>query len=215
MELLISGNKNAKKFRVIYKAYYRSILLNAKIVKRRKIVENYNLGADEVVLYKGEIKLKSKFDLLNNSSTELILTNLNIVFITTSKQLLSKEETNVEVHAIEEIKVYQGQPQIKTKGTEVEIYFLEKEIEFSFSSKGELNKFSSAAMKLITGKSTAERVAEKTKGAIALVDDTLGIDSVHTVGKVAGTAMKNTKVGTAMSIIGGVSGLIGKIGKKK
>ena len=50
-------------------------------------MENYNLGPNEVVLYKGDVKLKD-----TSGSTELILTNINLVFINKIKKLFSKEE---------------------------------------------------------------------------------------------------------------------------
>ncbi|MBQ3494359.1 MAG: hypothetical protein IJA69_02985 [Clostridia bacterium] len=53
-------------------------------------MENYNLRTDEVVLYKGNVILKNK-----KGTTELILTNINLVFINKYKKLFSKEEITV------------------------------------------------------------------------------------------------------------------------
>ena len=65
-------------------------------------MENYNLRADEVVLYKGNVILKSK-----KGTTELILTNLNIVFINKYKELFSKEEVTVLEYPVGSIKIYE------------------------------------------------------------------------------------------------------------
>ena len=58
-----------------------------------------------------------------------------------------------------------------------------------------INKFENEVLNFFSGKTTAERKAKKVKDGIALVDDTLNIDSV----KVVGTFIKT-----------GVSGVISK-----
>lgn len=160
-------------------------------------MENYNLRADEVVLYKGNVILKSK-----KGTTELILTNLNIVFINKYKELFSKEEVTVLEYPVGSIKIYEDIPQIKVNGNTVEIYLLETEIEFNFNSKTELYKFNCAAKKLLTGQTSAERMCKNVKNSIALIDDTLGINTVQATGDV----IKN-------GIVGNITGAFGKIGK--
>lgn len=159
-------------------------------------MENYKLKENEVVLYKGEITLADK-----KGNTQLILTNLNIVFITKNKKLFTEEEVNVDFYPVEEIKIYEGIPQIKTKGNIVELYLLSTEKEFTFISKIELHKFMSEAKKLLTGKTTAERNAEKVKNTIKLVDDTLGIDTVSAVGNTVKDGIVG-KVGKGFKAIG-------------
>ena len=166
-------------------------------IKEEFIMENYNLGPNEVVLYKGDVKLKD-----TSGSTELILTNINLVFINEIKKLFSKEEVFTFEYPIQSIKLYEGVPQIKEKGESVEIYLLETEIEIEFYSKTELHKFTNAAYKLLTGETSAQRGAKKIKDAISLVDDTLGINTVQ----ITGNVLKN-------GIIGNITGSIGKIGK--
>jgi len=51
-----------------------------------------------------------------------------------------------------------------------------------------LNKFKNEVLNFFSGKTTAERKAERIKSGISLVDNTLGIDSV----KVVGDALKNS-----------------------
>ncbi len=158
-------------------------------------MENYKLRSDEVVLYKGEVILKNK-----KGTTELVLTNLNIVFI--NKGLPFKEEITVLEYPVCSIKKYEGEPQIKVNGNIVEIYFLETEIEVVFNSKTELHKFNSAAKKLLTGQTSIERVCKNVKDSIGLIDETLGINTVQATGNV----LKN-------GIVGNIAGAFGKIGK--
>lgn len=155
-------------------------------------MDNYELKENEVVLYKGEITL-----LDSDEITQLVLTNINIVFITKYKNSV-EGEINVETYPVDKIKMYQGVPQIKTKADVVEIYFTSTEKEFTFVSKTELHKFMSSAIKLITGKTKVERGAEKLKHAIEVIDDTLGVDIVGATGKV----IKSGKTGLVTEVIG-------------
>lgn len=157
-------------------------------------MEHYNLKEDEVVLYKGEISMK-------NGNTQLILTNLNVVFITIHKRLFGEAIVESNVFPVEDIKIFDGIPQVKSKNLNVEMYFKTAEIEFSFESKSELHKFVSATNELLTGKTGAERNAEKVKDAIDLVNDTLGIDIV----KSAGELVKS-------GVPGKIAGAFGKLG---
>lgn len=98
--------------------------------------------------------------------------------------------------------MYEGAPQIKTKGHEVEVYLLEDEVNFEFESKMELHKFINASNKLLTGETSVQKGAKKVKDTIGLVDDTLGINTVQATGNV----IKN-------GVVGSITGAIGKIGK--
>ena len=135
-------------------------------------MENYNLKEDEVVLYKGYGHIANSKD-----STQIILTNYNFVFITTQKKLLRHDDIIVETFAKEDVKWYEDKPHIKTNGKTVEMYFKTCEKDFVFSSKSELHKFTSQAIKLTTGKSTAQRTLEKAKNTIDMIDNSLGIDT--------------------------------------
>lgn len=159
-------------------------------------MENYKLREDEVLLYKGDIEMSDKKD-----NTQLLLTNINIVFITKTKKIFQEESVDVISFPIEDIKMYEGVPQVKTKSNNVEIYLKSGEKEFAFDSKNELHKFVSAINKLLTGKSGTERNAEKVKKAIDLVNDTLGIDVL----KCSTNVTKN-------NLVGSIIGSIGKIG---
>lgn len=156
-------------------------------------MEHYNLQANESVLYKNHISYSKN----RRASCELILTNLNLVIISTTKKAFSKPQTEVESFPIEEIKVYNEVPQIKAKETTVEIYLTSTEFTITFSSMIEAQKFTNTAYKLITGKSLASRGADKVKSAINLVDNTLGVSTVETVKSVV-------EDGITGSILGGI-----------
>ena len=92
-------------------------------------MKHYNLQANESVLYQGEVSIEKR-----NGNVELILTNLNLVFIISTKKLFSKEQVEVEVYPVGDIKIYNDTPQIKQKGSRVEIFLSSNEIPVVFSS---------------------------------------------------------------------------------
>ena len=165
-------------------------------------MERYQLQSDETVLYEGEVikvdkyKKESFMDSFSTPpTTELILTNKNIVLTTRIKKMFAKEQINVEVFSLTDIKIYDDMPQVKQNKINVEIYLTLGEIYLDFHSKLEATKFYQVAIQTLTGKSLATRGAEKVKGGISLVDDTLGINTVDTVKGV----LENGLAGTLFS----------------
>ena len=151
-------------------------------------MEHYQLQSDETVLYKGNVvkvdkcKKESFMESFSVSPiTELILTNKNIVLTTRTKKMFAKEQFNVEIFSLADIKIYENMPQIKQNKISVEIYLIYGEIYLNFYSTLEAVKFYQGVIQVLTGKSLATRGAEKVKGGIKLVDDTLGINTVDTV----------------------------------
>ncbi len=157
-------------------------------------MESYKLQSNEVILFEGSISLKG-----NNDSHMLLLTNLNIVIETTIKKMFKKAETSLLIYPITDVKVYNGEPQIKQKFCDVSVFLESNELLLTFDSIFAARKFISKAVELVTGKTTSERGAEKVRSAIGLVDDTLGIDTMGTVSGI----MKN---GVVKSILGGTKG---------
>lgn len=170
-------------------------------------MENYQLKADEVVLYKGNVTLNGFEEV-----TQLILTNYNVVFITKSN-IDNQEIINVETFLVADIKIYKEVPQVKRNGLNVEIYFTTGEKEFNFASKSELNKFIKEITELITGKTKTERKVSQVKDTIDFIDNTFGIDTVDLVS----TAIKNgaiASLGKGINVIGkGATNGIKAIGK--
>ena len=139
-------------------------------------MEHYSLQADEAVLYKGAVTCKGA-----GNNIEFILTNLFLVFVIKTKKIFSKEEIKVEKYSVDDIKFYNDEPQIKQQGANVEIYLLNGEETVTFLSKNEANKFVSALLELLTGKTKLQRTADKAKSTVDAVDNTFGIDTVGTV----------------------------------
>lgn len=172
---------------------------------------NYSLKPNESVLYSGDIFMEEL-----KGDHKLTLTNLNIIIISTVKKLFTKEQITVNTYPVEHIKIYNEMPQIKQKGSNVEIFLSTREIAFNFSSKSEAHKFVDVAMQLLTGKSSAERGSDKVKGAIGLIDNALGINTVNTVknalengisGSVLGGFKKNTAISKGATVASEVVGL--------
>lgn len=151
---------------------------------------NYTLQPNETVLYQGNVALENR-----NATVEMMLTNLNLVFVITTRKFLSKSQIEVETYSVEEIKIYNNTPQIKQKNARVEIYLSCGEVVVHFASMFEASKFVNAALRLLTGKTMAERGADKFKGAVGLVDDTLGINTVGTVKNVLENGITGTLLG--------------------
>lgn len=170
-----------------------SYLIKNKKHKGDKVMEDYSLQSNEVVLYEGKATFGN-----NKTSSELLLTNINIVVITKTKKLFSKEQVDLKHFPVENIKIYNDVPQIKQHDCMVEIYFTNTEITLNFDSKFLAYKFANAANKLLTGKSVSKRGAEKVKEAMNFVDDTFGINTVGAIKSV----VKNGVVGAAFGGFG-------------
>ena len=151
-------------------------------------MERYRLQSDETVLYEGNVHKIEKYEKKSimasfntTSIVELLLTNKNIVLTTRMKKMFSKEQLNIEIYPLSDIKIYEEMPQIKLNKLDAEIYLTSGELYLTFISKAEITKFYQSVMKVLTGKSFATRGAEKVKGGIGLVDDTLGINTIGTI----------------------------------
>ena len=163
-----------------------------KLYKGEIVMENYKLGAEEVVLYKSDVWLTGE-----KGVTEMILTNINLIFI-------NKKEKEVKVftYPVTDIKMYEGVPQIRTKGNSAEIYLTDTEVKIEFLAYFEIHKFVGAVKKLLTGETGMQRGAKKVKETIELIDDTFGIDTVETTSNMI-----------TNGVSGGLANTLGKFGK--
>ena len=159
-------------------------------------MENYILKENEVVFYKGQVSRKNQ-----KGSTEIILTNIKLVFINKHKKLFAKENVIIEEYNINKIKYFNNTPQVFKKGNLIEIYLLGEEIFFTFNSRNESKKFFNSLLNYLTNKTTFQRTVEKINSTIATVDETLEIDSKQ----IAGNVIKN-------GMVGNISKTISKIG---
>lgn len=149
-------------------------------------MDNYTLLPGEFVLYKGSCSLEGKNDDFleqhrSNMSVEMILTNLNLVFVKKAKKLFGKTFSEVEIISVKDIKVYRDDPQIKLEDSSVEIFFTNGEKVVHLYSKNEARKFMDKAFELLTGKTRATRVSDKVKDAVDLIDETIGLNVADTV----------------------------------
>lgn len=147
---------------------------------------NYELLADEVVLYEGTVTGKGY-----KGSLQLTLTSRKII-LEKEKRLFKKERELIDEIQLEDIKVYNDAVQVKQKGDAVEIQTVSKNIALSFSGFLDARKFTGKAIDAATGTTLAKRVSTKTKGAFDIVDDTLGLDTRGTIKGLMENGVKGT-----------------------
>lgn len=153
-------------------------------------MEHYTLQKDEVVLYHGTVILlpndkKPKASQLKKTESELILTNLNFVFINKTKRFLGKD-VEVEIYKTNEVKFYKDNPHIIRNKNKVEIYFTTTEKFIEFVNGKETKNFINAAMRLVSGKSKFVRAVKKVQSEIKETNKELDID----IAKIAGKAVQ-------------------------
>lgn len=154
-------------------------------------MENYQLGKEEVVLKRAEIQLLpdgKKNGKQTKTQTELLLTNLNIVFIKRTKKIFKKEEVETEIYSLNEIKKYNEMPYLVRKSKLVEIYFETAETFLEFNDKKQAKEFFDAAMRVASGNSKFVRSVKKVKKEIDDTNKALNIDIVGATKKIADIA---------------------------
>ncbi len=168
-------------------------------------MENYVLGEDEVVLYKGNVLLP-----VDNVQAQLLLTNLYIAIIPNNQDENEGQIVVSDLLPCSDVKIYEGVPQVKKDKLKAEIYLKFGEREFLFENKKELNKFTDAISTLLTGKNKGRRIAEKVNGAIGCINAAFDIDLVKSVGELIKTAVVNSSETTGKAIGDNVSASIVK-----
>lgn len=158
-------------------------------------MQNYELHADEVVLYEGEVTSKAY-----KGNLQLTLTSKKIV-LEKEKGLFKKERELVDIIPLENVKFYNDTAQVRQKSDSVEIQTIEKNIAFVFSGMLEARKFTGKIVNAVTGTTLAKRSSDKVKGAFDMVDETLGLDTRGAIKGLVENGLKGT--------------LINGIGKKK
>lgn len=147
---------------------------------------NYELQADEVVLYEGNATSKEyKGNLL------ITLTSYKVVF-EKEKGVFKKEHELIDIIQLENVKFYNDTAQIKQKGAEVTVQTVEKNITLVFSGMLEARKFTGKIMDAVTGTTVVKRGSDKIKDAFNMVDDTLGFDTRGTIKGVLENGVKGT-----------------------
>lgn len=151
----------------------------------------FELENDEVVLFEGNIVYKND---IGRHSVKFTLTSKKMIF-EKEKGVLKKQIEIVDIIPLQEVKIYKGEVQAKQNSSEINIQTINKNITLYFSGMFEARKVNSKIINTVSGTSMAERGAEKIKGAIDLVDETLGLD---TRGMVKGL-MENGVKGTIIN----------------
>lgn len=136
---------------------------------------NYELLADEVVLYEGAVTSKNY-----KGTLQLTLTSQKIIF-EKENGIFKKERGLIDILPLETVKVYNGAAQVKRKGNTVEVQTVGKNIVIVFAGVLEARKFISNAVNAVTGTTLAHRSSDKIKDAFNMADDTLGIDIRGTI----------------------------------
>ena len=165
------------------------------------------LNETEAVLFNAEVWAEGE----NFSEAEFFFTNERLIFKYKKREKIFKWVDMQDEYDVADVKIFNGAPQIIQKSEEVEIYLKNKQLQISFINKKEAHNFTKKVTELLTGKTAGKRAAEKIKGAIALVDDTLGIDTVQTAtgvlksGVTSGIKSVFSKESTMGKIVGFVS----------
>lgn len=142
-------------------------------------MENYILREDETVLFKSRVQMqitsKKKIEV------ELLLTNLNFVFIR-DKKFFSKSIEN-EVFDVKNVKIYDATYQIVRKNKKVEIYMIGVEKFLEFPTLKSAKEFTDIALKLVSGYSKFVRGIKKAQKSVKETEDALDIDIKETTKK--------------------------------
>lgn len=153
---------------------------------------NIELQADEVILYEGAVSTN------NHKGNLLITLTSQKIVLEREKGIFKKERELVDSLLLEEVKYYNDAPQIKQKGSAVDVQTSSENITITFSGIIEARKFTGKIVDAVTGTTLAKRVSDKTKDAFNMVDDALGLD---TRGTIKGILEKGVK-GTILTGIG-------------
>ncbi len=149
-------------------------------------MEHY-LKDDEYKLYEGNAYRQGDTKV---KELTIILTNLYLIVEVKQKKMFCKEEITTEKYAIDQIKIYNEQPQILTQNNQVEILFNNNtSAQMTFFGRNERNKFINTIFKLVTGKNSFERSVNKINKSIETVDNALGIDIVDTAKNIAANGL--------------------------
>ena len=147
---------------------------------------NYDLQADEVVLYEG-----SATSNIQKGSLLVALTSKKLV-LEKEKGIFKKERELVDSIPLDTIKFYNDAAQIKQKGDTVEIQTANINLTLTFSGMIEARKFTGKIVDAATGTTLAKRSSDKIKDAFNMVDDTLGLDTRGTIKGILENGVKGT-----------------------
>ena len=145
-------------------------------------MENYQLGESEIVLFRTNALLPEKEQKCKNKiSTELLLTNENIVLISKYKKLFQKDSVSTVIVPLESIKIYNDLPYIVKREECIELYTLNGEYFLKFEQKNQAKEFFNKIMRVTSGYSKFLRGVKKVSKEIK--DMNVAFDIAHTAKK--------------------------------
>ena len=149
-------------------------------------MENFQLLADEVILYEGFVTSTNY-----KGSLKVTLTSQKVIF---EKEvgIFKKSLELIDTFPIDTIKFYNDTPQIKQKGCSVQIQTESLNIAITFPGILEATKFTGKITDASTGTTLAKRSSQKVKDAFNIVDDTLGLDTRGAIRGILENGVKGT-----------------------
>lgn len=162
-------------------------------------MNNYELLADEVILYEGISSITIIDKKKISHALQVTLTSKKLIF-EKEKGIFKKERELIDIILLENVKLYNDTVQVKQKTNSVEIQ-ADKNIKFTLNGMLEARKFTGKIIDAVTGTTLAKRSSEKIKNAFNMIDDTLGLDTRGTVKGV----IENGVTGTLIHGIGNIS----------
>ena len=138
-------------------------------------MSNFQLDPDEVVLDEKDATCN-----LAKGKLKITLTSKKIVF-EKEKGLLKKEREFVGALSLADVKYFNGEPQIRQKGSDVTIQTTWQNCTITLANILEARVFLERAKDAATGTTIVDRSSNKAKGAFNVVDDVLGMDTRETI----------------------------------
>ena len=174
-------------------------------------MENYILQENETILFRGTaILMPNGKAPKNQEEHDVILTNLNIVFISKIKKMF-KTVFQVDTYSVKDVKIYDETIQIIRRKSIVDIYLKQGEIFADFKKEKYAKEFCDRALKLISGYSKFVRSVKKTQKAINETNEALDIDIVDIAKNAAILACETTTGVAVLSETGKKTKIAGKI----
>ena len=159
-------------------------------------MENYKLKDDEVIIFRDEVAVaKNEKSIPNKQQVELILTNYNYVFVTTTKKFLT-QETTTEEYPIKDTKFFDEKAYVTRKGKMVVLCVIGAEKFIIFKKTKSAKEFTDKAQKLVTGYNKMVRGVKQVQKTVKETNEALDIDVVQ---------IAKTVAGGTMAIAGGVA----------
>ena len=174
-------------------------------------MENYILQENETILFRGTVVLMPNGkEPKNQAEHDVLLTNLNIVFISKIKKLF-KTVSQVASYSVNDVKIYDETVQIIRRKTIVDIYLKQGEIFAKFKKEKYAKEFCDKALKLISGYSKFVRSVKKTQKVINETNEALDIDVVEIAKTAAVFTCEATTNVADLSVAGKTTKIAGKI----